>query len=136
VFPAIGKTVNPSRFMGLASTGQSDVTATPLGQPPVAAAQPERNKAMTTNREARQGVLLARMREIEGQHREAVETGDKTQAEAHYAQGMALCEEAVREEREAIARMTELATAKATLYELNLKGSLRRMAAVRDGGEA
>lgn len=91
---------------------------------------------MTTDRESRQRALLARMREIEGQHREAVETGDKTVAEALYAQGEALCESALREEQEATDRMALLATARAKSFEANLKAAVKRMAGIRDEGEA
>lgn len=82
---------------------------------------------MNMDRDSRHGALLARMREIEAQHREAVESGDKTQAEALYAQGEALYDGAVKEEQEAIEGIAALLRSKAKLFELNLKGSVSRM---------
>jgi hypothetical protein len=82
---------------------------------------------MNIDRESRQGALVARMREIEGQYREAVESGDKTLAEALYAQGETLFAGAMKEEQEAIERITSLLQSKAKLFELNLKGSVSRM---------
>jgi hypothetical protein len=82
---------------------------------------------MNTDREARQATIIGRMRALEQQHREAVEAGDKTQAGAIYAQGQALYEGAVEDEREALEAMITVLSAETTLYGLNLKGSLGRM---------
>ena len=82
---------------------------------------------MDMNREPRHNAIVGRMREIERQHAAAVETGDKTQAGALYAQGEALYDGAVKEEQEAIEGITALLRSKAKLFESNLKGSVSRM---------
>ena len=82
---------------------------------------------MNMDRDSRHGALLARMREIEQQHAASVEAGDKTQAEALYAQAATLYEGAVKEEQDAIEEVTALLRSKAKLFELNLKGSVSRM---------
>jgi hypothetical protein len=64
---------------------------------------------------------------LEQQHGEAVETGDKIEAAAILAQGETIYEGFIEEEQQAVASMKSRLDAETKLYELNLKGSIKRM---------
>ena len=82
---------------------------------------------MDTNRDARRAARIGRIRALEQQHREAVETGDKIEAAAILAQGETIYEGMIQEEQQAVANMKSRLDAETKLYELNLKGAIKRM---------
>jgi hypothetical protein len=82
---------------------------------------------MNTNRETLRAARIGRIRALEQQHREAVETGDKIEAAAILAQARAIFEGFIEEEQQAVAGMKSRLDAETKLYELNLNGSIKRM---------
>jgi hypothetical protein len=82
---------------------------------------------MNMNREALRAARIGRIRALEEQHRERVETGDKLEAAAILAQGEAIYEGFIEEEQQAVASIKSRLDAESKLYELNLKGTIKRM---------
>jgi hypothetical protein len=82
---------------------------------------------MNMNRETLRAARISRIRALEQQHREAVETGDRIEAAAILAHGEAIYEGFIEEEQQAVAGMKSRVEAETKLYELNLKGTIKRM---------
>jgi hypothetical protein len=82
---------------------------------------------MEKNRDARRAARIDRIRALEQQHREAVETGDTIEAAAILAQGEALYEGIIEEEKRSIETIKIRFEAEAKLFELNLKATIKRM---------
>lgn len=80
--------------------------------------------------EARREAIDARMTALEEQHKAAIETGDKTQAQAIIEQSRPLYDEALCEEQRLEETGYKWAWGKAVLFRLDIKGRRTQMKAL------
>jgi len=83
---------------------------------------------MKSNWEAEYRESLAPIRALEQEHHAALEAGDKRQAQAIYSQIEGLYAEALKAEKEATEEADAYEEAKATLFMIDLKATMRRLA--------
>lgn len=82
---------------------------------------------MDTEQDAYYEKITGRMKALEAEHRAAVESGDKTQAQTLLAKSKALYMDGLEGTKKVMGAVKATAEAKATLFELGLKAATRRM---------